>query len=411
MPERICYSKMKYDFIIIGAGIVGLATAWQLKKVLPGSNILLLEKEKVPAFHQSGHNSGVIHAGVYYEPGSLKARFCREGARATYDFCREHGIACKRTGKLLVATNPVEKRRLGSLFLRCRDNGLDPVMLSPADLLEREPAVTAEQAFLVRESGIVDYAAICRTMLQEFQQLGGAAHLGTEVTGIAEQPDAIVVRCGSEVFQAARLVVCGGLMADRLARMQGLDIDFRIIPYRGEYYRLRADATPVIKHLIYPIPDPELPFLGVHLTRMIDGTVTVGPNAVQGWKREGYGRLNFNWRDTAEMLGFPGFWKISARYARHGFHETVNSFWKRGYLAEVQKYCPQIEAGDLEPAPAGIRAQAVLKDGTMVHDFLFRETARSLHVCNAPSPAATSAIPIGAYLCEKLLAQAPAVPS
>jgi len=396
---------MKYDFIIIGAGIVGLSTAWQLKKTLGHAKILILEKEETPGFHQTGHNSGVIHAGVYYEPGSLKARFCKEGARATYEFCREFGVACERTGKILVATDSAELKRMHALFTRCRENGLDPVMLEPEELHELEPSITAAGAFLVSQSGIVDFSAICRAMLLQFHEMGGTARLATEVTGIAEHSDEIVIRTQAETFRCDRLVVCGGLMADRLARMQGLDIDFRIIPYRGEYYRLRPGLNDLIRHLVYPVPDPDLPFLGVHLTRMIDGSITVGPNAVQGWKREGYGRLNFNWRDTSEILSFAGFWKASARHFRHGVRETLNSIWKPGYLAEVRKYCPQITAADLEPYPAGIRAQAIRGDGTMVHDFLIKETPRSLHVCNAPSPAATSAIPIGRHLCEKLLAE------
>ena len=394
---------MKYDFIIIGAGIVGLSTAWQLKKRLDQADVLLLEKEDIPAFHQTGHNSGVIHAGVYYEPGSLKARFCKAGARATYAFCEEFGIPCERTGKLVVATDEIELQRMHSLFERCQKNGLDPVLLQDGELQELEPLITGKGAFLVRETGIVDFTAICREMLNQFQSLGGAAMLSTEVTDITEQPDGMIIRTRSETFRSNRLVVCGGLMADRLARMQGLDIDFRIIPYRGEYYRLRPGPEYLVKHLVYPVPDPSLPFLGVHLTRMIDGSVTVGPNAVQGWKREGYGRFNFSWRDTAEMLSFPGFWKTTARHLGHGLQETLNSAWKPGYLAEVRKYCPQITARDLEPYPAGIRAQAVLRDGTMVHDFLVKQTPRSLHVCNAPSPAATSAIPIGRHLCDELL--------
>jgi L-2-hydroxyglutarate oxidase len=386
---------MKYDFIIIGAGIVGLSTAWQLKKRLGQADVLLLEKEDIPAYHQTGHNSGVIHAGVYYEPGSLKARFYKAGARATYKFCEEFGVPCERTGKLLVATDETELKRMQSLFERCQKNGLDPILLQGGELQELEPSIIGKGAFLVRDTGIVDFTAICSEMLRQFHALGGAAQLGLEVTGIVEQPDEIVIRTTSDSFRSKRLVVCGGLMADRLARLQGLDIDFQIIPYRGEYYRLRTGPDYLVKHLVYPVPDPDLPFLGVHLTRMIDGSVTVGPNAVQGWKREGYGRFNFNWRDTAEMLSFPGFWKTTARHLGHGLHETLNSIWKQGYLAEVRKYCPQIKAGDLEPYPAGIRAQAVLRDGTMVHDFLIKKTPRSLHVCNAPSPAATSAIPIG----------------
>jgi len=394
---------LKYDFIIIGAGIVGLSTAWQLQQTADRARILLLEKETSPARHQTGHNSGVVHAGVYYEPGSLKARFCKEGARATYAFCRENGVACEQTGKLLVATNKVELERLHQLFVRCRENGLDPEMLDPGELQELEPAVTGAGAFLVKGSGIVDFPGICNVMLDQFRQRGGAVLLNTEVTGITESSDVIRVHSGGDTFHADRLVVCAGLMADRLARMQGLDHDFRIVPYRGEYYRLRPELDGLIKHLVYPVPDPALPFLGIHLTRMVNGTITVGPNAVQGWKREGYGALNFNLRDTADMLTYPGFWKASARHFRHGVREMRNSLWKSAYVAQVKKYCPRIEASDLEPYPAGIRAQAVTRDGSLLHDFLLEQTPRSLHVCNAPSPAATSAIPIGRHICSILL--------
>jgi L-2-hydroxyglutarate oxidase len=302
-----------------------------------------------------------------------------------------------------VATDEDELERMNALFARCRENGLGPEMLSADQLTELEPAITGTGAFLVRESGIVSFPQICGVMLQRFTELGGTVRFNSEVTGITENSDEILVRSGPDVFSSDRLVVCGGLMADRLAQMQGLDIDFRIVPYRGEYYRLRPELNGLIRHLIYPIPDPNLPFLGVHLTRMIDGSVTVGPNAVQGWKREGYGRINFNLRDTAGMITFPGFWKTSAQHFRRGAKEMKNSLWKPAYLAEIRKYCPQLKASDLEPHPAGIRAQAVLRDGTMIHDFLIEKTARSLHVCNAPSPAATSAIPIGRHLCDTLL--------
>lgn len=393
---------MNFDIIIIGGGIVGLSTAWQLQQERPGARILLLEKETGVARHQSGRNSGVIHAGVYYPPGSLRAQFCREGAAATYAFCEEHGLPCERTGKLLVATNETELERMQTLFERCRENRLEPEWLSSSELSVLEPAVAGSGAFLVRESGITDYAAICRQMLKLFMRAGGVSIMAAEVTAIRETPSDIGVHAASERYSAGQLVVCSGLMADRLALLQGLGISFRVIPFRGEYFRLRSEMSNLVRHLIYPIPDPELPFLGVHLTRMIDGSMTVGPNAIQGWKREGYGSFNFDWRDTREMLGFPGFWKLAGANLGHGIRETWNSVWKRGYLAQVRKYCPQIQLSDLRPYRVGIRAQVVLADGTMVHDFLFQRTPRSLHVINAPSPAATSAIPIGRYICEQL---------
>ena len=241
-------------------------------------------------------------------------------------------------------------------------------------------------------------------MADRFEELGGEIRPGTMVTGLAESADGIQVRTSrGGQLETRCLVACAGLQADRVARLMGIDIDFRIVPYRGEYYRLAAHRSEIVRHLIYPVPEPGLPFLGVHLTRMIDGSVTVGPNAVQGFKREGYGRFNVSIRDVADMVSFPGFWRVTADNLRVGLAELGNSLWKRAYLRLVHKYCPSVELQDLEPYPAGIRAQAVMNDGTLVHDFLFAETPRSLHVCNAPSPAATSAIPIGEYLCDKIL--------
>ena len=393
---------MNYDFIIIGGGIVGLSTAWQLQRDHTGCRILLLEKEPGVARHQSGRNSGVIHAGVYYQPGSLKARYCREGSKATFAFCEQHGLASQRTGKLIVATGEDELERVTALFERCRENRLDPEWLEEAELHRLEPAIRGVSALLIRESGIADYGAICLRMLELFTGLGGIARFDAEVIGISESAAEITVRAGTESFSAEQLVVCSGLQADRLARMQGLDIPFRVIPFRGEYFRLSDRLGKLTRHLIYPVPDPALPFLGVHLTRMIDGSTTVGPNAVQAWKREGYGSLNFSWNDTRDMLGFPGFWKLARKHIRYGWHEFRDSVWKPGYLARVRRYCPRIGLDDLLPYRTGIRAQVVRRDGSLVDDFLIEETDRSLHVCNAPSPAATSAIPIGRHLCDRL---------
>lgn len=392
-----------YDCIVIGGGIVGLSTAWQLQQRHPGKRIVLLEKEHSLARHQSGHNSGVIHAGIYYEPGSLKARFCKEGVEATVRFCSESGIPFEQCGKLLVATDEREYQRMLALFDRALENGLEVELLDAEQLQQREPAVNGTGAIFLKTTGIVDYRQVCVAMAEQFQQLGGEVRLGLEAAAFEETADSVRVdtRQG-EVLSGRYLVACCGLMADRVAGMMGIDVDFRVIPFRGEYYRLAEKHNDLVSHLIYPIPNPDLPFLGVHLTRMIDGSVTVGPNAVQGWKREGYGRFNFNLRDSWEMVSYPGFWRILRAHLGRGLLETKNSWWKRGYLKQVKKYCSRVELDDLEPYPAGIRAQAVLKDGTMVHDFLFAGSNRSLHVCNAPSPAATSAIPIGSYICDKI---------
>ncbi len=392
-----------FDYIVIGGGIVGASTAWQLKRRHTGARILLLEKESRLAEHQTGHNSGVIHAGIYYAPGSLKARFCKAGVEATIGFCRDNGIPFEQCGKLLVATNDIEHGRMLDLHERALENGLDVELIDEPRLRELEPNVRGNGAILVRTTGIVDYRRIGKRMGELFEDLGGDLRVGARVSRISESSDKVVVETADgQRFETHFLIACAGLQADRVAQMQGLDADFRIVPYRGEYYRLPDSKSNIVKHLIYPIPDPELPFLGVHLTRMIDGSVTVGPNAVQGWKREGYGRCNVSPRDIASMLSFPGFWRVTARNLKTGLAETWNSLYKPGYLKLVQKYCPSVELDDLKPYPAGIRAQAVLSDGTLVHDFLFAESSRSLHVCNAPSPAATSAIPIGAHICDKV---------
>jgi L-2-hydroxyglutarate oxidase len=391
-----------FDFAIIGGGIVGVSTAWQLQKRYPDAAIVLIEKESAVARHQTGHNSGVIHAGVYYQPGSLKADFCRRGADATFAFCREHGLPAVRCGKLLVATDAAEFERMADLEIRCGKNGIETHRWTDIELSRSEPRITGVGALLVPATGITDYGKITLKMVQLFTRMGGRLTLGRAVNSLEETHDGVAITLGRRRFKARHLVACGGLMADRIARMMGIDIDFRIVPFRGEYYQLPSRHNRIVKHLIYPIPDPELPFLGVHLTRMIDGSVTVGPNAVLGWKREGYGRFNLNVRDTLEMLTFKGFWKVMQSNLKAGIGEFKDSFYKQGYLQRVRKYCPSLAIADLQPYPAGIRAQAVLKDGTLVHDFLFAETERSLHVCNAPSPAATSAIPIGAHLCEKI---------
>jgi L-2-hydroxyglutarate oxidase len=400
---------MTYDYIIIGGGIVGVSTAWQLKQQLPHKRILLLEKEDGYSQHQTGHNSGVIHAGVYYAPGSLKANFCREGVAATIDFCEQNDIPYEQCGKLLVATNPIEYERMEALYQRCMENQLDVEWLDVEQLKIREPNIVGIGGVLVKTTGIVDYQLITTKMAEHFEVLGVEALLQHEVVSMQENEDRIEIKVrtpnGNQQFDTKFLITCSGLMADRTTKILGIKTDFQIIPFRGEYYQLASKHNDIVNHLIYPIPDPDLPFLGVHLTRMIDGTVTVGPNAVQGWKREGYGKINFSLRDVMDMLSFSGFWHVLRQNWKTGLKETKNSWIKSGYLKEVQKYCPQLTLEDLKPYPAGVRAQAVLKDGTLVHDFLFAESARSLHVCNAPSPAATSAIPIGGYICEKVLSK------
>jgi len=396
-----------FDYAIVGGGIVGVSTAMQLLEARPGCSLVLLEKEADLARHQTGHNSGVIHAGVYYEPGSLKARFCKEGAQATIRFCKENGVAYEICGKLIVATDDSEVAALNALADRCAENQIAIERLDAAELKRREPHIRAVAGFLVPATGITDYAEVVGAMRGKIVAAGGEIRLNTKVVDIRESASQVeIVTTGGDVA-ARSVIVCGGIMADRLARMCGIDADFRMVPFRGEYFRLPPSKNNLVRHLVYPVPDPSLPFLGVHLTRMIGGFVTVGPNAVFGMAREGYPRFSFKLRDTLEAISFPGFWIMARQHLGFGLKEMWNAVYRPGYLALCRRYCPELTLQDLEPYPAGIRAQAILKDGTLVHDFLIRQTARTLHVCNAPSPAATSAIPIGRHIVNLLLAGQP----
>ncbi|MEG1626366.1 L-2-hydroxyglutarate oxidase [Pseudomonas sp.] len=393
---------MIYDYCIIGGGIVGLATAMALLERQPGASLLILEKEASLARHQTGHNSGVIHAGIYYAPGSLKADLCKRGAEATKAFCTEHKIKFDVCGKLLVASTPLEVQRMQALYERSQQNGLKVERLDAAELQRREPNIVGLGGLFLDATGIVDYKQVCQAMAGVIQAAGGEIHLSTTVRAIVEDTDSVTISSDDKAWRTRQLVACAGLQSDRLAALAGVKIDHQIIPFRGEYFRLPASKNNIVNHLIYPIPDPELPFLGVHLTRMIDGSVTVGPNAVLGLGRENYNKFSINWRDVAEYARFPGFWKTIWANLGSGTTEMKNSLFKGGYLEQCRKYCPSLNIEDLLPYEAGIRAQAVMRDGTLVHDFLFAETPRMVHVCNAPSPAATSAIPIGQMIAERI---------
>lgn len=394
-----------YDYAIIGGGIVGVSTAMQLLEARPGSSLVLLEKERGVGLHQTGHNSGVIHAGVYYAPGSLKARFCKEGSQATVRFCEQHNIPWRRCGKLIVATSESEIPALDALAVRCGQNGIAIERMSAEELRKLEPNVSTVGGFLVPATGITDYLQVVQAMAARVSQLGGEVMFGAQVTDIRESAGEVTVVAGSARIAARTVIVCGGIMADRLAHLCGLDPDFRMVPFRGEYFRLVPSKNNIVQRLIYPVPDPSLPFLGVHLTPMIGGYVTVGPNAVLGLAREGYPRFSVNLRDVWETATFTGFWSMISEHLGFGITEMWNAIYRPGYLELCRRYCPQLNLGDLKPYPAGIRAQAIMKDGTLVHDFLIRQTDRTLHVCNAPSPAATSALPIGKHIVELVLAQ------
>lgn len=393
---------MDYDFCVIGGGIVGLASAMAIQKRWPGSSIAIVEKEPAVSVHQTGHNSGVIHSGIYYQPGSLKAKLCREGEIATKAFCQKHSIPFETCGKLIVATNDLEVHRLKVLDQRAKENDVDAVWLDKAALAEKEPNITGESALLIKSTGIVDYRQVCEKLSCEVIDKGGELFLGNAVTLINAVQDGVSIGFGGKKITARYLVACAGLQSDRIARLAGLPVAHKIVPFRGEYYQLPAERNNIVNHLIYPVPDPELPFLGIHLTKMIDGSVTVGPNAVLGFSREGYSKFSFNFQDIWDYVSFTGFWKGIAKYLKSGIEEFKNSLFVRGYLSECQKYCPSLRLEDLRPYEAGIRAQAVMKNGEMIHDFLFLENDRMLHVCNAPSPAATSALPIGEMITEKL---------
>lgn len=398
---------MTYDFVVVGGGIVGVATALEILSRRPGASLVLLEKESALALHQTGHNSGVIHSGIYYEPGTLKAVLCREGARRTKEFCREHGVPVRTCGKLLVATNALEARRLEALATRADVNGIEAHRVGVRELHAMEPHVRGLAALLVPETGVVDYTRMVRTMAELLESRGGEIRTGSLVVGISETGRSVCVTTeDGQVLEARTLVACAGLQADRVAHLAGLALDLQIVPFRGEYYQLPRARADLVHRLIYPVPDPRLPFLGVHLSPTIDGDLTVGPNAVLGLSREGYERFSFNLRDVRAIATFPGMWRLGSEHARTAVREMRNSVWRRAYLAECRKFCPELTLDDLQPKEAGIRAQVVLRNGHLVHDFVIRETPRSVHVLNAPSPAATSALPIGARIAEIVVGRA-----
>lgn len=391
-----------YDFCVLGGGIVGVATAHRLLRTHPGASLLLIEKAGALGAHQTGHNSGVIHSGIYYPPDSLKARLCRAGAAWTKEFATANDIPFQVCGKLLVATDSAEHERMLALYERSIANSVEVELIDAAELRRREPRITGTGALFVPGTGIIDYRRVTETLAAQVTAAGGRIALRTEITAIDETDTAVTLSGPTGTFRAARLVVCAGLQADRMARKAGIATDFRIVPFRGEYYQLPPERKDLVRTLIYPIPDPALPFLGVHLSPTIDGTLTVGPNAVLGLAREGYRKGSVDLRDATDIFAFPGFHRVAAAHVRTGARELRNSLFKRGYLAECRRYCPELTRADLRPRTAGIRAQAVLRDGTLVHDFLIERTPRSVHVLNAPSPAATSAMPIAEHIVAAL---------
>ncbi len=393
---------MRTDFTVIGGGIVGLATAWALLERQPKARVTVLEKEKTWAAHQTGHNSGVIHSGIYYKPGSLKARLAREGNRAMVAFCREHGIAHEICGKVIVATTREQLPLLENLSRRGLENGLEVIRLAREQVRELEPHVSCLAGLRVPSTGIVDYRMVCQKLASLIQARGGQLRLGAKVLSVRRQNGSQVLETSTGPVETSWFINCAGLHSDRVACLGGVDPKARIVPFRGEYYELRPERRHLVKGLIYPVPNPDFPFLGVHFTRMIDGSVHAGPNAVLSFKREGYHKTDFSPRDFAEVMLFPGFWKLAVRHGREGMKEMARSFSRAKFLKSLQELIPDIREEDLVPSEAGVRAQALKPNGDLVDDFLILEGPQATHVCNAPSPAATASLEIGRAIVERV---------
>ncbi len=391
---------MRYDVAIVGGGIVGLATALALTSQSRLSPIVL-EAEAGLAAHQTGHNSGVIHSGLYYKPGSLKARNCVEGREALYRFCAKHGIAHERCGKIVVTTRESELPALDELERRGRANGLSGLRrLRAEEIREYEPHAVGIAGLHVPETGIVDYRQVAETYARLAQAAGGQIQTGARIVGFRRTPDAFVLETTRGAIDCCNLINCAGLQSDRIARLCGVDPVVRIIPFRGEYYELIPGRQFLVKNLIYPVPDPRFPFLGVHFTRMVRGGVEAGPNAALAFKREGYRRSSFSLKDAAEIAAYGGFWRMASQYWKTGIGEFYRSFSQRAFVKALQRLIPDLDRGDVRRAGAGVRAQALDPSGSLVDDFRIVEADKMIHVLNAPSPAATASISIGRTIAE-----------
>jgi L-2-hydroxyglutarate oxidase len=391
-----------WDIAIVGGGIVGVATADALLRV--GRRVVVLEAADRVGAHQTGHNSGVIHSGLYYRPGSLKAVTCTTGREAMYAFCESEGVPARRCGKLVVATRESQLAALDTLEQRGRANGLVGLTrLDAADVRRLDPEITAIAGLWVAETGVVDYAAVTRALAARVARRGGEVRTGARVTAVAEQGRGLRLDTAASRVSVRMLVNCAGLQSDRIARLAGVDPGVAIVPFRGEYYELHPERAGLIRNLVYPVPDPELPFLGVHFTRRIDGRVEAGPNAVLALKREGYGRFSFAPRDALAIVSYPGFWRLARRFWRTGVTEVGRSWFKGRFVRALQELAPAIRADDLRWGGCGVRAQAVGRDGRLVDDFHIVEGERGVHLVNAPSPAATASLAIGAQLAERVL--------
>src|SRR5271154_4212207 len=396
----------KHDVVVVGGGIVGLATAFRLLETKPSLKILLLEKESKLAAHQTGNNSGVLHSGLYYKPGSEKAKLSVSGLQQMLAFCREHGVAHEQCGKIVVATDEVELPRLENLWQRGNANGLLGLRkLTSEQIKEIEPYAAGLAAIHVPQEGIVDYPAVCEKLGELIRKMGGEIRLNTRLLKLISKSGQWIAETSAGEFHSRFVVTCGGLHADRLVRASGQKPSAKIIPFRGEYYQLKKERQQLVRHLIYPVPDPKFPFLGVHFTRLIHGGIEAGPNAVLAFAREGYSWSTVNLRDLAESICFPGLWKFLAKYPSMCGYEIRRSLSKKEFCRSLQKLVPDIREDDLETGGAGVRAQAMMSDGKMVEDFHFEEQPGILHVVNAPSPAATASLAIGEKIAGRVLSQ------
>jgi L-2-hydroxyglutarate oxidase len=393
---------VKFDCAVIGGGIVGLATAMILGRRQAGLRLVVFEKEPHLALHQTGRNSGVIHSGIYYKPGSFKARFAREGNRTMVDFCSEHGIAHEVCGKVIVATQDKELPLLEALYRRGLENGLDVGKLSSEAVREIEPHVRCLGGIKVASTGIVSFREVCSKYAELFERQGGQIRTATRIVKLSYIGGIHIIETTKGTFEAGFVINCGGLHSDRLARQAGSDLEAKIVPFRGEYYELVPERRRLVKTLIYPVPNPQFPFLGAHFTRMIDGSVHAGPNAVLAFKREGYHKTDLNCVDLLETLTYPGFWKLARKHYKDGLMEMYRSVSKRAFVRSLQQLIPEITDNDLIPTRSGVRAQALMPDGTLVDDFLIVSGRNSIHVCNAPSPAATASLEIGSAVADQV---------
>lgn len=392
-------SSMRFDVLIVGAGIVGVATARALLRLHPDLRVAVFDKEPEVGRHQTGHNSGVLHSGLYYRPGSLKASLCVTGQRRMAAFCEKEGLAFRRSGKIVVATKPSERPALDDLHHRGTANGLEGLrVLGPDELVEVEPHATGLAALLVPEAGVADYGAVARRLSEQFAASGGTLRLAQPVTGIVERSAGVEVEAGGELVHTRTIVNCAGLQSDRIAALAGVHAPVQIVPFRGEYYTLTPEAEHLVRALIYPVPDPRFPFLGVHFTRRVDGSVEVGPNAVLALGREHYRGESPDWGEVVDTVRFRGFQRLVARYWRTGIEEAWRSAWPRSYARSARTLVPDIRAEHLQRSGAGVRAQAVTPDGRLVDDFSIVETDTGVHVLNAPSPAATASLAIGDHI-------------